>query len=139
VRFAALICYESVYPGFVASFVRKGAEFIAVITVDSWWGRMSGAFQHQQFAIFRAIENRRWIARCAVGGISCYIDPYGRVFDKTELFTQATLSRTIGVSDALTFYTSHGEWFGEIMLVVAGLFIAAAAGQKFLHRQRSAV
>ena len=59
-RFCALICYESVYPGFVASFVRSGAEFISIITIDSWWAKMSGAYQHHQFAIFRAVENRRW-------------------------------------------------------------------------------
>lgn len=138
VRFSTIICYESVYPGFVASFVRKGAEFIALITIDSWWGRMSGAFQHQQFAVFRAVENRRWIVRCAVGGISCFIDPYGRAYDRTELFTRATLNRTIGLSDTMTFYTAHGDWLGEIMLLVAGLFGAAAVGQKFLHRRGGA-
>ena len=57
-RFSVMICYESTYPDFVADFVRKGAEFISVITIDSWWGRASGAFQHSQFAVFRAIENQ---------------------------------------------------------------------------------
>ena len=113
VKFSAIICYESTYPGFVASFVRKGASFIALITIDSRWGKMSGAYQHRQFAVFRAVENRRWIARCAVGGISCFIDPFGRSFDDTEMFTQRTISRTIGTDDALTFYTRHGDWLGE--------------------------
>jgi len=135
-RFNALICYESVYPEFVASFVRSGAEFLTLITVDSWWDRMSGAYQHQRFSIFRAIENRRWLARCAVGGISCYIDPYGHVYDATELFTQATLSRTIGRSTELTFYSEHGDWLGSGCLFIAGLFVAAALGQKFIRRKR---
>ena len=135
-RFNALICYESVYPDFVAAFVRKGAEFIALITIDSWWGKMSGAYQHERFAIFRAIENRRWIARCAVGGISCYIDPYGHVYDATQLFTQATLSRTIGRSTELTFFTEHGDWLGVGCLFIGGMFVAAALGQKFLTRRR---
>ena len=135
-RFNTLICYESVYPDLVAAFVRKGAEFVALITIDSWWDRMSGAYQHQRFAIFRAIENRRWIARCAVGGISCYIDPFGRVYDATELFTEATLSRTIGRSTELTFYSQHGDWLGSACLFIGGMFVAAASGQKFTKRKR---
>jgi apolipoprotein N-acyltransferase len=135
-RFNALICYESTYPGFVATFVRRGAEFITLITIDSWWDHMSGAYQHQQIAIFRAIENRRWIARCAVGGISGFIDPYGRVYDATELFTQRTLSRTIERRQELTFYTQHGDWIGELSLYVSLLLFAAAMGQAFLRQQR---
>lgn len=135
-RFCTLICYESVYPGFVASFVRAGAEFISIITIDSWWDRMSGAFQHERFAIFRAVENRRWLARCAVGGISCYIDPYGRVFDETALFTTRSLDRTIGRSTVLTYYSEHGDWLGQLCLWIAGLFFAALLGQLFKNRLR---
>ncbi|MBM2841208.1 MAG: Apolipoprotein N-acyltransferase, partial [Bacteroidetes bacterium] len=135
-RFNVLICYESVYPDLVAAFVRKGSEFIALITIDSWWAKMSGAYQHQRFAIFRSVENRRWIARCAVGGISCYIDPFGHVFDATELFTVATLSRTIGRSNELTFYSQHGDWLGSSCLFIAGMFTAAALGRKFIRKKR---
>lgn len=110
--FCTMICYESTYPGFVADFVRRGAEFIAVITIDSWWGRMSGAWQHHQFAVFRAVENRRWVARCAVGGFSSFIDPWGRVLDKTELFTEALPVRTIGRRSDLTLFTLMGDWLG---------------------------
>ena len=97
---------------------------------------MSGAFQHQQFAIFRAVENRRWIARCAVGGISSFIDPYGRVYDKTELFTRAALSRTIGRSSNLSYYTEHGDWLAVISVLFAALIFAAALGQRFKEKQR---
>lgn len=135
-KFCTMICYESTYPGFVAAFVRKGAEFISIITIDSWWGRMSGAFQHHQFAIFRAVENHRWVARCAVGGISSFIDPFGRVYDKTELFTEALLQRTIGREEKLSFYTEHGDWLGQGCAIFAGLLVAAAAGQGFKNKKR---
>lgn len=135
-RFNALICYESTYPGFVAAFVRKGAEFITLITIDSWWDHMSGAYQHQQMSIFRAIENRRWVVRCAAGGISCFIDPSGRVYESTELFTRRTLSRQIERRTDMTFYTRHGDWLGEISLYVALILLAAAMGQAFLTKHR---
>ncbi len=131
VRFCTMICYESTYPGFVAAFVRKGAEFIAIITIDSWWDRMSGAFQHQQYSILRAIENRRWVARCAVGGISCFIDPYGRVYDKTDLFTRTTILRTIEAKDEMTYYSLHGDQLGQLCLLLTALFLASVAGKIF--------
>ncbi len=135
-RFSTMICYESVYPSYVASYVRRGAEFIAIITVDSWWGKMSGAYQHMQFAILRAVENRRWIARCALGGISAFIDPYGRTYDRTDLMTAALLSKTIGRERGLTMYTGSGDWLSEICLVISGMFLAAAIGQRFLTKKR---
>lgn len=135
-RFAAVICYESVYPDFVASFVRKGAEFLAIITIDSWWGRMPGSFQHRQFSVLRAVENRRWIARCAVGGFSCFIDPEGRMHEVTELFTEAAIVRRITRWSELTFYTRHGEWLGMFSAWFAAAFLAAALGKAFLTKKR---
>lgn len=137
-KFCSLICYESVYPEFVAAFVKKGAEFIAIITIDSWWDRMSGAYQHHQYAIFRAVENRRWVARCAVGGFSSYIDPYGRVYDKTELFTQATLNRTIlRITNrmASTFYTLNGDLLARVSALIGLLFLLYAFTKKIQNRK----
>ncbi len=136
-RFNAIICYESTYPGFVTAFVRKGAEFLTLVTIDSWWDHMSGAYQHQQISILRAIENRRWLVRCAVGGISCFIDPYGRVYDRTELFTTATLSRTIERRTDLTMYSRYGDWLGEICIWLSLVMLAAGAGQTFLTKKRA--
>jgi apolipoprotein N-acyltransferase len=136
-RFSTLICYESVYPDFVAAFVRKGAEFLTILTIDSWWGRMPGAYQHKQFALLRAIENRRWIARCAVGGISCFIDPYGRTYETTELFTRATIAWDIGRSNQFSFYTQHGDWLPIGALWFAAAFLVAALGRQFLQKKRN--
>jgi apolipoprotein N-acyltransferase len=135
-RFSTIICYESTYPAFVTEFVRKGAQFIALITIDSWWGHMSGAYQHQQFAVFRAVENRRWIARCAAGGISCFIDPYGRAYDRTGLFKQTSIIRTIGRSEELTVYSRRGDWFAQTCVFVSLLCAGAAAGKSFMNKHR---
>ncbi len=96
VKFLAMVCYESIFPEFVSSFVNRGAEFLVFITNDSWWGNTSGARQHCQIAALRAVENRRWVVRCANGGISCFVDPLGRMYDKTEMYTEASIVRSIG-------------------------------------------
>jgi apolipoprotein N-acyltransferase len=137
VKFSNLICYESIYPTFVSNFVRKGAEFLTIITNDSWWGDSFGPYQHQRYAIFRAVENRRWIARCANGGISCFIDSYGNVYDQTRIFTTTMIVNSIKVNDDLTFYTIHGDVFAKICLFISGFFVAAALGKKIYLKVRS--
>ena len=129
-QFSNFICYESVYPGFVASFVREGAEFLTVITNDSWWGNTSGAYQHARFAVLRAVENRRWIVQCANGGISCFVDPFGHLLEPTEMFTERTLIGSVRPERALTFYSATGDWFAQICLVLSTFHLAAALGSR---------
>src|SRR5690606_10565294 len=37
-KVAPIICYESVYGEYVTDYVKNGAEFLAIITNDAWWG-----------------------------------------------------------------------------------------------------
>lgn len=114
--FNAAICYESVYPEFVADYVRKGSEFIVIITNDGWWGKLFGVYQHNQYAVFRAVENRRWIARCANTGISDFISPYGNMFDKTEVNVKTIISKKIEASNFVTTYTKYGDILGRLSM-----------------------
>jgi apolipoprotein N-acyltransferase len=128
ITFSTCICYESVYPGFVAEFVRNGAEFLTVITNDSWWGNTSGAYQHARFAVLRAVENRRWVVQCANGGISFVVDPWGRMLQGTDLFTRRTMVAPVIPRQSLTFYSRMGDWFGELCLALSCLHLMAALG-----------
>ncbi|MBW7887054.1 MAG: apolipoprotein N-acyltransferase [Bacteroidetes bacterium] len=113
-KFLAMICYESIYPEFVSSFVKKGAEFLVFITNDSWWGNTSGAQQHKQYAVLRAVENRRWVIRCANGGVSCFIDPLGNIFEETKMYSENYISKKISLQTEQTYYTKHGDLFARI-------------------------
>ncbi len=108
-KFASMICYESIYPDFVREFVQRGAEFLVIVTNDSWWGKTSGAYQHASYASIRAVENRRWVVRSANGGISGLIDPTGTYHDETKLYSTATFDGTIQARSELTYYTRHGR------------------------------
>jgi apolipoprotein N-acyltransferase len=129
-HFSNAICFESIYPGFVAEFVKKGAEFITVTTNDSWWGNTSGVYQHQQLAVLRAVENRRWVVQCSNGGISCFVDPLGYISHGSTFNTRNVVIGKIQPSDEMTFYTLHGDWFAEACLMISACFIVAAAGKK---------
>ncbi len=136
-RFNTAICFESIYPAFVSAFVKKGAQFCVVITNDGWWGRLFGTYQHNRFAVLRAIENRRWIARCANTGISCVIDPYGNMYDETEINEKAYLTEKIGLRDELTFYTLHPGLAPDIILYTAGIMLITGFLPLFRKKGRS--
>ncbi|MDP4218905.1 MAG: apolipoprotein N-acyltransferase [Bacteroidota bacterium] len=109
-KICTMICYESVYPSYVREFVRSGAEIIAVITNDGWYGKSSGPYQHNRFAILRAVENRRWIIRSANTGISSVIDDKGRIVEERPLFESASITRKIPLLREETLYTRLGDF-----------------------------
>ncbi|MCB2204216.1 apolipoprotein N-acyltransferase [bacterium] len=119
----AMICYETLYPSFVAGFAERGAEAFCVITNDGWFGPSSGPYQLMQYTVLRAVENRRAVARCANNGVSCFIDPYGRVSQPTPLYTRLGIVGTIPLIREQTFYTRHGDWFPFGISVIAGFII----------------
>ena len=104
---AGVVCIESIYPGFISAFVKKGAEFIAVVTNDSWYGNSSGPYQHKEFSVLRAIENRRSVVRAANGGISCIIDPLGNTLIDSKMFVRTFLVGDVEIRCDLTFYTKN--------------------------------
>jgi len=124
-RFSTIICFESFFGGLVRKFVERGAEFMVVITNDSWWGDLGEPYQHAQLSAMRAAETRRWVIRCANGGISCFVDPYGRIHTKTELFTRALISQRISLKRQLTPYVKYGDWPAYIANIVTIILIAA--------------
>lgn len=124
-KFNTAICFESVFPRFFSKFIEKGAQFSVIITNDAWWGKFFGTYQHNQFAILRAIENRRWIVRCANTGISCFIDPYGNIYDKTGINEKVLFTGDIGIRNEMTFYTKNGDVLSVICFYIsAGLFLS---------------
>jgi len=112
-----LICYESVYPSFVRHFVDHGANLLAVITNDGWYGRSSGPYQHEQFAVLRAIENRRWVVRSANTGVSCVIDDHGRYVKELPLFTSGSITERVPLLEAKTLYVRWGDYIAIPSLI----------------------
>jgi apolipoprotein N-acyltransferase len=107
IKVGGLVCYESVFPTFPNYFVERGAQFLTVVTNDSWYGKLSGPYQHKEFANLRAVENRRVVVRCANGGISCLINKFGVTEVETEMFTRTHLVVDVPLSDEKTFYTKN--------------------------------
>jgi apolipoprotein N-acyltransferase len=122
-RFAVLICFESVFPDLVRRSVDAGADFLVIITNDSWFGATAGPFQHADIAALRAVENRTAIARCATNGISLFIDRFGRQRLRTELGTADVRQDEVALRQGSTFYTRHGDLFAGACLILSLLLL----------------
>ena len=107
IKIGGLVCYESVFPTFPNYFADRGAQFLAVLTNDSWYGKLSGPYQHKEFANLRAVENRRAVVRCANGGVSCLINKFGVTEVETKMFTRTHLVVDVPLNDEKTFYTKN--------------------------------
>jgi apolipoprotein N-acyltransferase len=128
---APIICYESVYGEFVNGYIKKGANFLAIITNDGWWSNTQGHKQHLSYAKLRAIETRRSIARSANTGISALIDQNGTVISALPYSTKGALKGAITLNDKITFYTKYGDYIGRLAFFVAALlFLFSLAKRK---------
>jgi len=130
-RLCGLICFEAIFPEHCREFCRRGAGLFAVVTNDGWFGRVIGAQQHAELAVMRAVENGVPMVRSANNGISFIVDPYGRVRQKTPLFTQQVLVGEVPRPLACTPYRRFGNWFIVACLAgtVALALTKAAAGR----------
>ena len=115
-RFSVLICFEAIFPDEVRRFVNEGAEFLVNITNDGWFGPYSAPYQHAQMVVFRAVENRIWIARCANTGVSFFVDPWGRVARSTGIYEESVLVGEVGLRAEETFYSKYGDVFPMVCL-----------------------
>ncbi|MFD1768228.1 apolipoprotein N-acyltransferase [Sphingobacterium suaedae] len=118
---APVICYESIWGNYVTGYIKQGAQFIAIVTNDGWWGDTSGKDQHLQYAKLRAIENRRWVARSANTGISAFINQRGDIVQKTSWWQPNALAQEINLNEELTFYTRYGDLI-LFLALVGGVF-----------------
>ena len=118
VKVGQLICYEDLLANMSRHATQAGAEVLLNILNDAWYGNTAGPYQHQALALWRAIENRRYLLRGSNSGVTSIIDAAGRVVAEGGLFTAEVVRGTVPRLQLSTFYTRYGDVF--VWLVVAG-------------------
>jgi apolipoprotein N-acyltransferase len=114
-----LICFESIFPDLARRQTAAGAGLLVILTNDAWYGRTSAPWQHMGMAVFRAVENRRSLARSANTGVSGFVDPLGRMLQLSPLFEQYSSSQNLPLLQSDTFFTaSGGHWAGLVCLLL---------------------
>ncbi len=123
-KIGTLICFESIFPELARDSVLQGANLLAVITNDAWFGRTPAPFQHEAMSVFRAVEERRWLIRAANTGVSSIIAPTGERVVTTDIFVPAVISHTIRPMKYWTPYSRIGEsgfWTLILLLLAMGV------------------
>jgi apolipoprotein N-acyltransferase len=126
VQIIPLICFEDTVGSLARKFVREAPQMIVNITNDGWFLQSEEPEVHLNNALFRAIELRRPMVRATNTGVSCFIDPCGRVLSKLidpetgSTFIEGTLPGEVKVPRVgqITLYARFGDWFALTMLVL---------------------
>ncbi len=121
--FAALICYEAIFPGAIVDKSDRPAWMLNV-TNDAWYGRTSGPYQHFAIARTRAVEEGLPLVRVANNGISAVVDAAGRVLARTRLDAVGNVDAALPGPAAPTPYSRAGDWMLLALLLIGAAPVA---------------
>lgn len=127
---APFICYEVVYPDFVAERSVQ-ADYLLTISNDSWFGASIGPLQHLEMAQMRAAENSRYMIRGTNNGISAIIDNRGQLVAQTEQFVRTSLEAPFELHTGRTPFSRFGSIpvFALSLILVLSAFFARRKAQ----------
>lgn len=132
-RFGVMICFEDTIGQLGRKLTlnkngNKRADWLVNITNDGWFVKKGGKkikatselSQHMAICVFRAVENRLSIIRCANTGISCLIDSLGNIKDNFSAGTlgkkaiqrtgqQGWFADNISIDKRVTAFSKYGQ------------------------------
>ncbi|MGE5414317.1 MAG: apolipoprotein N-acyltransferase [Syntrophomonadaceae bacterium] len=120
------ICYEAIYPSLAREETAAGANLLATVSNDSWYGRAGAQEQHFAGAVLRTVENGRWLVRAAITGISGIVDGRGRIRAETRPNERALVRGAVRLEDESTAWTRWGFRLAGIADVLAAAVLLFA-------------
>ena len=121
-----IICFELAYDATVRDTVVHGGQVIVVQSNNATYGG-TGQIE-QQFAITRAraLEMQREIAVATTNSVSGLIDARGRVVQRTEEFTAASMSVEMPIRENLSIAVRVGPWLNRGLALVGLVAVLGA-------------
>jgi apolipoprotein N-acyltransferase len=104
------VCYEITYPSLVREEVTRGANLLATISNDSWYGRAGAQAQHFAGAVLRSVETGRFLVRAAITGISGIVDDRGRIRGELSADRAGILFGDVRTAGGATAWVRWGYW-----------------------------
>jgi apolipoprotein N-acyltransferase len=140
--YAPSICYETVVPHVMrrqaATQVMRGtpdpasngpsgkpartADVLVNMTNDAWYWGSSELDMHLACGIFRAIETRKPLLIAANGGISAWIDSFGRIRAQSPRMKPDIILADVEPRDMTSWYVEFGDWFAGVCLALSAVF-----------------
>ena len=132
-KLGPIICWENEFSDYTTDYTKEGANLLAVITNDGWWGDTQGHVQHMRFSGLRAIENGRWIVRSANTGISCVIDQKGSIHEPLGWEEEGVIVMEVPLLEGQTIYSRTGDWIGRLMVLLFVLNLGVLLFSRFFR------
>ena len=130
----ALVCYDSAYGSTARALVRRGADWLVVLSNDDWLDpgrpfRATWAYrQHATHARLRALENRISVIQVATTGYTFAVSPGGRATPPAlEAGEEGIAVLSVQRRGPVTLYTRVGDVLGLACFAVFVLGIVPAA------------
>ncbi len=127
--FIPQVCYEIIIPSLTRQFAQKGGEFILNLTNDRWFGKTKASKQHLILGSARAIENRMYLLRSTVSGISTVNNSWGSHINfknmdgedikYSNIFEKDSMVASIKPMSINTFYKQYGDVFAWIVFILS--------------------
>ena len=115
-KLGVLICYEDIVSRTARASVRGGADLLVNVTNDFWFGQSRALGLHLQLAIFRAVENKRFLLRSTTTGATAVIAPTGEIIARAPDNEPHVLLGNVQPVALETFYTRWGDVFAWLCL-----------------------
>jgi apolipoprotein N-acyltransferase len=134
IKFSAPICFEDTFGYLSSDFVQNGAELLINLSNDAWSQSLPAQMQHLSMSVFRAVENRRSMARSTSSGQTCGIDPNGRILAMARPFVETQLTVALPISREQTLYTRFGDTLPRLFVAAGGILLLIGAALAIMKR-----
>ena len=134
---AMLICFEGLYPSDPRRALEVGSPDLLLHLVNNgWFGKVWEERQCVAAWVFRAVETRTPFLSCANGGITCAIDPAGRIYAELDkVMEPGFLYAEVPRRESPTLYMRGGRFALPVVLSLLALYFAFR--RRFRFRGRS--
>jgi apolipoprotein N-acyltransferase len=138
-RFGVLICWENLFPDQFREMSSRGVDFMVSMTNEGFTLIPEAHYQLLAIYRFRAIENRVSIVRTDTKGVSCVIDPDGRITARVQdrnkdVNVEGYVVGEVPLSSSRTFYSRHGDWFVITLILLLAGFVVAGERARWSNR-----
>jgi apolipoprotein N-acyltransferase len=132
------ICFEDAFGGLVRRIAADSDILIPLIN-DGWSNSLCEETMHMSWSVIRAVENRKYVARCSNSGISCVISPSGKTIARIEPFRRGILVQQVPLgARRVTLYGLWGDWlpFAFLSIIIGGIAVGIFDKRAAWHHRK---
>ena len=111
------ICYESNFPSPLRRSTSNGAKLLFVSTSDAAFKKTALTINHTRTAVFRAIENNRWVIHASNTGPSVIVSPAGEIVSEGKMYERGYITGQVEMVNRNSFFTDYGYWLPIVFAI----------------------